>query len=400
MYYLFCVFFSTGNKWKSRRRLLTPTFHFKILNEFVCIHQKQSAVLIELLQAKADKGEFDIVPYITLCVLDIICETSMGVDIEAQYGSNSKYSETVFSMCELIQERQKSPWLWPDIIYNMTSSGRKHQEALNILHGFTNKVINDRIEQRKEKQVTNGNLASVTSIYSSSNHRIQAFLDMLLDEFDQGNISKEGVREEVDTFMFEGHDTTAASLQWVVHLLGCHPDVQSRLQKEVDKFFESLPADGNIVPGQLKDLFFLECVIKEALRLFPSVPLLGRDLTKECKLGPYHIPSGCSVIVAPTALHRNPEVWDDPESFKPERFFSETNTARNPFAYVPFSAGPRNCIGQRFAMMEEKVVLASIVRYFNITSTQVTDDIRKSPEIILKSMEGIMVRLETRTFYR
>ncbi|CAB3983422.1 cytochrome P450 4V2, partial [Paramuricea clavata] len=340
---------------------------------------------VELLQAKAGKGEFDMVPYITLCVLDIICETSMGFDIKAQFGSNPEYTKTVFSMCELIQERQKYPWLWPDTIFNMTSSGRKHKKALDILHGFTNKVINDRIKQRKEHQDTNEDASDVTAIYSSSNRRIRAFLDLLLEEYDQGNITKEGVREEVDTFMFEGHDTTAASLQWVIHLVGHHPDVQSRLQKEVDNFFESVPVDGNIKPDQLKDLNFLECVVKEALRLFPSVPLLVRDLTEECKFGPYHIPEGCSVLVAPMALHRNPEVWDDPDTFNPDRFLSETNVGRNPFAYVPFSAGPRNCIGQKFAMMEEKVVLASIIRHFHIKSTQLTEDIKITPELILKS---------------
>ncbi|CAB4009248.1 cytochrome P450 4V2-like isoform X1, partial [Paramuricea clavata] len=134
----------------------------------------------------------------------------------------------------------------------------------------------------------------------------------------------------------------------------------------------------------------------EALRLFPSVPLMVRELTEECKFGPYHIPEGCSVLVAPMALHRNPEVWDDPDTFNPDRFLSETNVGRNPFAYVPFSAGPRNCIGQKFAMMEEKVVLASIIRHFHIKSTQLTEDIKITPELILKSTNGIMVKLETR----
>ncbi|XP_028414063.1 cytochrome P450 4V2-like [Dendronephthya gigantea] len=276
---------STGNKWKSRRRLLTPTFHFKILNDFVSIHQKQSGIMVELLQAKADKGEFDIAPYITLCVLDIICETSMGIDIKAQYGSNPEYTKAVFSTCELIQERQKSPWLWPDFIYNITSSGRSHQKALNVLHGFTNQVINDRIEQRKLWKTENFDGPDDRAIYSSSNRRIRAFLDLLLEEYDQGNITKEGVREEVDTFMFEGHDTTAVSLQWIIHLLSINPDVQSLLQREVDNWYESLPPDGKIKPEQLKDLSYLECVVKEGLRLFPSVPLFGRELTEECKFG-------------------------------------------------------------------------------------------------------------------
>ncbi|XP_028414066.1 cytochrome P450 4V2-like [Dendronephthya gigantea] len=231
----------------------------------------------------------------------------------------------------------------------------------------------------------------------------------MLKEYDQGNITKEGVREEVDTFMFEGHDTTAASLQWIIYLRSIYPDVQSRLQQEVDIWYESLPADGKINPEKLKDLSYLECVVKEGLRLFPSVPLFGRELTEECKFASWlkesknkifqvRVPEGCSIIVASIGLHRNPEVWDDPDTFNPDRFLSENNVGRQPFAYVPFSAGPRNCIGQRFAMMEDKIVLASIIRHFNIKSTQSSDDIRKSAEIILKFTSGIMVELETRIF--
>ncbi|XP_028415838.1 cytochrome P450 4V2-like [Dendronephthya gigantea] len=193
-----------------------------------------------------------------------------------------------------------------------------------------------------------------------------------------------------------GHDTTAAPLQWIIRLLGINPDVQSRLQQEVDIWYESLPADGKINPENLKDLSYLECVVKEGLRLFPSVPLFGRELTEECKF--VRVPEGCSIIVASIGLHRNPEVWDDPDTFNPDRFLSENNVGRQPFAYVPFSAGPRNCIGQRFAMMEDKIVLASIIRHFNIKSTQSSDDIRKSAEIILKFTSGIMVELETRIF--
>ncbi|XP_028416571.1 cytochrome P450 4V2-like isoform X1 [Dendronephthya gigantea] len=388
---------SAGSKWKSRRRLLTPAFHFKILNGFVSVYQKQSAVLVQLLQAKAGKGEFNIVPYITHCVLDIICETSMGFDIKSQFGRNSEYTEAVLSMSELVQERQKSPWLWPDLIYNMTSSGKKHRKNLNILHDFTNKVINKRIQQRKTQKSGNPCSSDTTALYSPSNRPIRAFLDLLLEEYDQSYLTKKDVREEVDTFMFEGHDTTSASLQWTIHLLGHHPDILSRLQTEVDEFFECLPNDGNIKPDQLKDLNFLECVIKEALRLFPSVPLIGRELTEECKFGPHLVPKGCSVIVGPMALHRDPEVWDEPDVFNPDRFLPENNIGRNPYAYIPFSAGPRNCIGQKFALMEEKVVLATILHHFNIKSTQATDDIKISTELVLKSINGIMVKLETRT---
>ncbi|XP_046861686.1 cytochrome P450 4V2-like isoform X2 [Xenia sp. Carnegie-2017] len=387
---------STGEKWKYRRRLLTPTFHFKILNDFLSIHQKHATKLVDLLQERVGKKEFNIVPYLSLCVLDIICETSMGIDIHAQFGQNSEYISSVFSICELIQERQKSPWLWPDFIYNLLYQGKLTKKYLDILHNFTNRVIDNRIEKRHEEKHS---VSETTQYVTDSKRHILAFLDLLLEQYDEGNITREGISEEVDTFMFEGHDTTAASLQWVIHLIAIHPEVQQRLHKEVDDFFASVSDGGDISPDQLKNLIYVECAIKEALRLFPSVPLLGREVTHDCKLGEYDIPKGCNVFVAPMALHLHPNVWKDPLIFNPDRFLPGRNHGRNPFAYVPFSAGPRNCIGQKFALMEEKIVVAAILRHFKIFSTQKTQGIRKSPDIILNSADGVMITLERRETY-
>ncbi|CAB3988478.1 Cytochrome P450 4V2, partial [Paramuricea clavata] len=177
---------STGEKWRSRRRLLTPAFHYQILNGYIPMYQRQSSILIQLLEEKAGKGEFDIASYLRMFTLDIICEAAMGVNVNAQFDSNSEYVSTVLSISELILERWRCPWLWRDSMYNLTTAGRKQKNMLRILHGFSSKVISDRGMSEPD-----------------SSRKRQAFLDLLLDEYDKGNISKEGVREEVDTFMFE-----------------------------------------------------------------------------------------------------------------------------------------------------------------------------------------------------
>merc|ERR1719273_1268493 len=107
---------------------------------------------------------------------------------------------------------------------------------------------------------------------------------------------------------------------------------------------------------------YLECCIKEALRLYPSVPIIGRDIEKDTYIDGQMVPKGTCVIVFVHNLHRNPIIWDKPEEFIPERFLESSK--RHPYAYVPFSAGPRNCIGQRFAMMEEKTILSHVLRRF------------------------------------
>lgn len=131
---------SDGSKWKTRRRLITPTFHFSILNTFLQVFEEQSKILVSNLEKKVKTGTFNIMPYITLCALDIICITSMDSSPNAQGDTNSPYVNAVGRITELIQKRQRSPWLWPDIIYFLTPSGREHNHCLQILHSFTNKV--------------------------------------------------------------------------------------------------------------------------------------------------------------------------------------------------------------------------------------------------------------------
>ncbi|XP_031558794.1 cytochrome P450 4V2-like [Actinia tenebrosa] len=383
---------STGEKWKRRRRQITPTFHFKILNVFIQVFEEQSKILVSVLKDECEKGKLDIFPKITRCALDIICESSMGKSVNAQIEGNSPYVNAVLRMSEVLLQRAKSPWLWPDFVFHLSSSGRIHKHCLNMLHGFTNKVIDERLLERKSS--AGQEEREVDEFTGKRKKRPLAFLDLLLDAFDDGQIDREGIREEVDTFMFEGHDTTAAAMTWVILLLGQHPDVQNKAQQEVDEFFESRPEQ--LTVDSMKDLKYLECVIKESLRLYPSVPFFGRKITDDFVIDGVAIPKGETVVVAPMALHHNPNVWPDPERFDPDRFLPENSEGRHPYAYVPFSAGPRNCIGQRFALLEEKVVLANILRHFNVKSEQSRDQIRVCAELITRPQDGIFVTLTPR----
>ncbi|XP_031558796.1 cytochrome P450 4c3-like [Actinia tenebrosa] len=383
---------STGEKWKRRRRQITPTFHFKILNEFIQVFEEQSKILVSILKSECQEGALDIFPRAAKCALDIICKSSMGKNVNAQRDGNSRYVAAVTGICELIQERQKSPWFWSDLIYSITPSGRMQQQYLETLHGFTNKVIDERLLERKSS--AGQEEREVDEFTGKRKKRPLAFLDLLLDAFDDGQIDREGIREEVDTFMFEGHDTTAAAISWTILLLGLHPEVQDKVQHEVDEFFESRAEE--LTVDSLKDLKYLECVIKESLRLYPSVPFIARELSEDLTIDGIPIPKGTTVGVAQVSLHSNPNVWPDPERFDPDRFLPENSEGRHPYAYVPFSAGPRNCIGQRFAILEEKVVLANILRHFSVKSEQSRDQIRVCAELITRPQNGIFVTLTPR----
>ncbi|KAM6972441.1 cytochrome P450 4V2-like [Aplochiton taeniatus] len=379
---------STGNKWRRRRKMLTPTFHFSILTEFLEVMNEQAEVLVEKLEKEAEKGPFNCFTHVTLCALDIICETAMGKKIYAQSNYDSEYVQCVYKMSDFISRRQRMPWFWPDWVYRLFSEGRKHDKTLKVLHSFTSNVI----YERAEKIPCNKS----DSESDQGMRKRRAFLDMLLKATDEeGNkLSHEDIQEEVDTFMFEGHDTTAASMNWAIHLLGSYPEVQKKVQQELEVVLGV--SDRPINVEDLKKLHYLECVVKESLRLFPSVPFFARSICEDCVINGFKVPKGCNAFICPYALHRDANNFPDPEEFRPERFLPENSVGRHPYAYIPFSAGLRNCIGQRFAIMEEKVVLASIMRSFNIEACQRREDLQPLGELILRPEKGIWIKLQKR----
>ncbi|NXC45564.1 CP4V2 protein, partial [Penelope pileata] len=272
---------STGDKWRSRRKMITPTFHFAILNNFLEVMNEQGSILLEKLERHVDKEPFNIFIYITLCALDIICETAMGRNVGAQENMDSEYVSAVYRMSNLIQQRQKSPWLWHDLAYILFKEGREHERNLNILHSFTDTVIAEKVaelENTKQRKCD----TDVNTGEKSGSRKREAFLDMLLNATDdEGNkLSYRDIREEVDTFMFEGHDTTAAAMNWVLYLLGHNPEAQKKVHRELDEVFGN--TERPVTTDDLKKLRYLECVVKEALRLFPSVPIFARSLGEDC----------------------------------------------------------------------------------------------------------------------
>ncbi|XP_071954514.1 cytochrome P450 4V2-like isoform X1 [Antedon mediterranea] len=389
---------STGSKWHTRRKMLTPTFHFKILSDFMQVFNEQAEILVQNLEKKADGKPFNIFFLLTACVLDIICEAAMGESVHAQKDLQNEYVQAVLKMSELLQDRQKYPWLWPDFIYYRLSSGKQFSESLRILHDMTLKVINNHGSELKEqlkKQEEQGTVTSEEPQTIGKRKRL-AFLDLLLYmQNENPSFTIDDIREEVDTFMFEGHDTTAAASNWAVYLLGRNPNAQKRLQEELDQVFGG---DRNrpVTTDDFKELKYLDCVIKETLRMYPSVPIFGRTIEESISIGGKTVPEGTQAIILTYGLHRDERHFPEPEEFRPERFLPENCVDRHPFAYVPFSAGPRNCIGQRFAVFEEKVILAHIFRRFNVESVQEFDDLKIHGEIILRPSAGIVVKLTKR----
>ncbi|XP_065220166.1 cytochrome P450 4C1-like [Planococcus citri] len=374
---------STGRKWHMRRKMLTPTFHFKILDNFIPIFNRNAQLMTEKL-ASTKGSPVDVDSYVSLCTLDVICETAMGTRIGFQMGEASDYVAAIKKAGEIVLRKSLTFWMINDFFFYMSPVGREYRRTVKLLHDFTEKVI-------KERKLTyQPNTLQEETEFGTLKQR-KSFLDCLIDmqRENPDEMSDLGIREEVDTFMFEGQDTTSVAITWALFMIACHEDVQEKLHEEIQQVFGD--SDREATYQDVQQLTYLEMVIKESLRLYPSVPYFSRLLTTDLKIDDYVIPRTTNVAVVPYLVHRNPEIYPDPEKFIPERFLPHLSKQRHPYAYIPFSAGFRNCIGQKFANLEEKVVISTVLRKFKLSTDMRKEEVEVLPHLILRPHPKIKI---------
>ncbi len=192
----------------------------------------------------------------------------------------------------------------------------------------------------------------------------QDLLSLLVEaeSAEDGSFDASELREQVLVFLLAGHETTATSLGFALHLLALHPEQRKRAHEEVDRVLAGR------TPGaaDLEALPYVTQVLKEAMRLFPAAPVIGRRAVAATEIGGHTIPAGADVIVAPWVTHRHPAYWEDAERFDPERFTPEAEAGRPRYAWFPFGGGPRACIGQHFSMLESVIALAMILQKYDL----------------------------------
>ena len=186
---------------------------------------------------------------------------------------------------------------------------------------------------------------------------VMAMLLAARDENDEP-MSDDEIRDELVTMLVAGHETTATSLSWVVHSLLQNADVLAKAQAEVATVFDNGLEDPGPTAEQIATLHYLDAVIKETARLHPIVPIVSRFLEAPTRIGDLHLPAGCGVSPCIYLAHRRPDVWAQPETFKPERFI---DAGVDPYTFFPFGGGVRHCLGAAFAVYEMKIVLARIL---------------------------------------
>ncbi|PSN35347.1 Cytochrome P450 4c21 [Blattella germanica] len=360
---------STGSKWHHQRKIITPTFHFSILDGFVVIFAEKAKILVEKLKKEIGGPGFNIRQYVSKCALDIICETAMGISCDAQE-RDSPYVTAVNRMTDIVSTRLCNPFLFPDFLFKLSPTYRKQESSLKTIQGFVNKVIQER---RNIRQSTNGT-GKIDDSDDIGRKRRAAFLDTLLAANEDGNkMTDEEIRDEVNTFMFEGHDTVTAGMCWALFELGHHPEIQEKAYEELEEIFQG--SDRVPTISDLNNMNYLERVIKEVLRLHPT---------------------GTNLEIPIHHIHMDPEVYPNPEDFNPDHFLPEKVVNRHPYAYIPFSAGPRNCIGQRFAMLEEKTVLSYLIRNFKFETLNKREGFKIYLEIINTPTKPIKLAIKPR----
>ncbi|GFS61343.1 cytochrome P450 4c3 [Nephila pilipes] len=392
---------SKKDKWRYRRKLLTPSFHFRILDEFIPIFNEQANIFVSKIAANMESAPWiDITPLTSLCTLDIICETAMGKKIKAQINNESPYVKALHQFCHGAVDRLLRPWLWADFIFHRTKKGKELVKNLKIMDDFTRQVIAERKAEKLQEQNedTSKDIESNNEVVGLKIKRRLALLDLLLDlHFKDESFTLDDVAEEVDNFMFAGHDTTSSGLSWALYMLGIYPEIQQKVHQEIDDVLGD-DDDRPITLDDIKNLKYLDCVLKESRRLWPPTPFIARDLEEDVVIDGCLVPKGTSCGILIYMLHRDPEVFPNPEVFDPNRFLLENAAGRHPFAYIPFSAGPRNCIGQRFAIFEGITVMATILKKFKVKSLDPIDRIHPIDELVLRSDQGLKMTFEPRKF--
>ncbi|CAK1601226.1 unnamed protein product [Parnassius mnemosyne] len=379
---------SKGNKWHQRRKMLTRAFHFNILKKYSLTMIEQAEELLMKIQTEVGGNQTDVVPLISKTALNVVCETSMGTSMnEDKQSVSDKYFHAIHTISQLLMQRLVRVYLYIDAIFACSKIGKIQKKVVKDLHEFTMKII-----QERKRYLTNNNDITNADGDDEVNGKKGRFsmLDLLLENEKQGIIDVEGIRDEVDTFMFAGHDTVAMALSFMIMRIANESEIQNFIYEEMLSIFGESQRRPNL--EDLSKMKYLECCIKESLRLYPSAPIISRHITEEVELSGYKIPSDTLCNIHVYDIHHNEKLYPNPEKFIPERFLSENNTLRHPYAYLPFSAGPRNCIGHKFAMMEMKIIMSSLLRRFRLEPVTKPDDITFTCELVLRATHALFVR--------
>jgi len=345
---------SDGDYWRQQRRLIQPGFqksNIAVLAQGMC---DSNMNLLKIWQTKADTGEvINLTKDMSHLALEIILHAIFGQDMLAIIALNGG----------------ENPFL---IFANDTT----RDLGMALKFRALTKLIAEIIAMRRREQIVR-----------------QDFLGMFMAATDKEtgeSMPDKAIVDEVTTLIVAGHETAATTLNWTWYLLSQNPKIEQTLQKEVDQ----MPRD---VPNfdDLSKMLYTRQVLEETLRLYPPVWLFTRIAIAEDRLGPYIVPKNTDIMISPYFLHRNMTYWNEPDAYLPERFAPEQVKARHRFVHIPFSAGPRRCIGDFFGIVEMQMHLGIMVRHFRLECVDAQHP-GLEPAINLRAKSSISMIIKSR----
>jgi cytochrome P450 len=366
---------SEGAHWLRQRRTVQPAFHRDRIAGFGDTMTSAAGDLVdEWLRSSSET--VNVTADMMRLTLRIVGETLLSTDVSQEAdrvgqalhimlrGANEAISRVV----------PLPPW-WP------SRANRRQQAAMRTLDDVILHIIAAR---RTHSAVAAG-------MPTASGDDLLSMLMEARDEETGEGMSDAQLRDEVMTIFLAGHETTAIALGWTWHLLGAHPAVRHRVEQVLDQVLEGRPP----TLADLPRLGYIEQVVKESMRLYPPAWVVSRRPMTDDVVGGFRIPAGSIVLTSPYVTHRHPDYWTDPARFDPDRFDAAHEVDRPPFAYFPFGGGPRQCIGNTFAMMELVLVVSTIAQRCRLDSTG-PHDLGRSPAITLRAATPITMRVSRR----
>ncbi|MEF3302583.1 cytochrome P450 [Paenibacillus sp. GYB003] len=353
---------SEGDKHLRQRRLMQPSFRKDRISLYGDSMVRHAERLIERWRDGETRVVTDDMMKLTL---DIITETMFGTQLD---GGVEEIGRAIDVGMKYVSRKASSiidlPAGFP------TKSNREFQEASKLLDGVIYSII-----ERRRKHAGEGGEAR------------RDLLSMLLAARDEDGsaMTDEQVRDEVMTIFIAGHETTANTLSWTWYLLTQNPEAERKFHDELDAVL------GGRAPtvDDLEKLNYLQLLLWESMRVYPAVWAINREVADEVEIGGHRFRPGDTIMMSQYVMHRNPNYYDDPERFRPERFENDFLKTIPQFAYFPFGGGPRVCIGNNFALMEAALILATIGRRYKLRLADRHPPIELEPLVTLRPKPGL-----------
>lgn len=360
---------SDGPRWLRQRRLAQPAFHRERIAAFADLMANATLRMVERWHDVALRGAtIDIDSEMMQLALEIVGKALFQIDLSDRAHA---LVHSVLAALEHIIARGLNPFALP--LRVPTPGNLRFRRAIQTV----DHAIYQLIAERRREHTDRGDLLSM--------------LLMARDEDTGEGMTDQQIRDEIITFLIAGHETVASALTWTWYLLAQHTNVEQKLHQELARVLSGRAPTMQDLPG----LRYTSMVVDEAMRLYPPGWLMTRRALAEDEIGGYRIPAGALLVISQYAVHRHESFWPDPERFDPERFAPEHAASRPRYAFFPFGGGAHLCIGNQFALMEARIVVATVAQHFRLRMNPGCA-VAVSPLVTLRPKHGLHMHLEQR----